>query len=726
MADKNLLIGFGETLTGLVDRSTGGGAKAYPYSFAQARQRLQPQLNSVTERMNNVPAGAAPGGRYVASFTLHPAFMAKSYYPEYLFERAGLSALGSRGVCIQPEVVTNRRAIGKQASTLLYIAGTSENFAAFSSMVDGRANKTLQREISQLESISYFDPATKIKPLKEGLKEHRLEVVLHIGGRSDVVIGCFREYASTLECNVDFDRSIRTGGLLFLPVEASIEAIPLLAEYTHLRVVREMADLRIQKPNIFRHTSAFVAPDLPTAPALNQEVRVAVFDGGIGVSDFNTWCTEHTYSSKPTNASYLAHGQEVSSAILFGHLDGTETELQIPISNIDHYRVIDPTTHHDPDLFDVLNRIKDALTSKNYDFANISLGPRLPIEDDDVHAWTAVLDSVIANTGTFLSVAIGNDGDMGPDLNRIQPPADMVNGFAVGAADKCDDGWQRAPYSCVGPGRSPGLVKPDGIAFGGSIRQPMKLVSPMAGSVVETAGTSFASPLALRMALQFYNEVATTISPLTAKSMMIHEASDNGYSRNDVGWGLFPASIEQLTVCGDTEVKVFYQGQLEPGKCLRAPIPFPDLELQGNVTIKATFCYFSHLDPEHSGNYTRSGLEVVFRNDARDLSATTSFFKQKDMYESEQEARSDAHKWETTLKNEKSFRKTSVHDPCFDITYHTREKSHATTDEPLDPLPYVLIVTVSQPKTPGIYNNILQRYQTLQPIQLRQQVQVKS
>ena len=43
-----------------------------------------------------------------------------------------------------------------------------------------------------------------------------------------------------------------------------------------------------------------------------------------------------------------------------------------------------------------------------------------------------------------------------------------MNALAVGAADDTGTGWARAPYSAIGPGRSPGVVKPDLMAFGGN------------------------------------------------------------------------------------------------------------------------------------------------------------------------------------------------------------------------------------------------------------------
>ena len=43
--------------------------------------------------------------------------------------------------------------------------------------------------------------------------------------------------------------------------------------------------------------------------------------------------------------------------------------------NAHHYRVLSPISGRDPDLFDVLIKIRDALDSGEYKFANLSLGP---------------------------------------------------------------------------------------------------------------------------------------------------------------------------------------------------------------------------------------------------------------------------------------------------------------------------------------------------------------
>jgi hypothetical protein len=73
-----------------------------------------------------------------------------------------------------------------------------------------------------------------------------------------------------------------------------------------------------------------------------------------------------------------------------------------------------------------------------------------------------MLDGHLSLGRTLMTVAVGNDGNVDGGMGRIQPPADAVNALAVGACDSREFMWNRASYSCYGPGRSPGLVKPDG------------------------------------------------------------------------------------------------------------------------------------------------------------------------------------------------------------------------------------------------------------------------
>jgi hypothetical protein len=166
-------------------------------------------------------------------------------------------------------------------------------------------------------------------------------------------------------------------------------------------------------------------------------------------------------------------------------------------SVVDHFRVLDQQSEGDPfELYDALARIRDVLQTRKYSFVNLSIGPALPIEDHEVHAWTAVLDSLLCDGETLTTVAVGNDGEKDHESGnaRVQVPSDSVNFLAVGAANSRGKYWTRAAYSCIGPGRSPGLIKPEVLGFGGSEKEPFFVLDPTLTIATPDAGTSYALP----------------------------------------------------------------------------------------------------------------------------------------------------------------------------------------------------------------------------------------
>ena len=179
-----------------------------------------------------------------------------------------------------------------------------------------------------------------------------------------------------------------------------------------------------------------------------------------------------------------------------------------------------------------------------------------------------------------------------------------------------------------------------------------------------------------------------------------------------------PTALKDFVICPEGTARIAYQGELAPGQFVRARIPIPKKPLSGNVTIRATFCYATETDPDHPGNYTRSGLEIVFRpHDAKfDPKAedptnpkSDEFFQLKD-FSTEQELRKDAHKWETTLHREKAKRGSSLQNTVFDIHYNARlqgGRSAATKK-----MRYALVITVESPRTKDLYDQIVRRYPT--------------
>lgn len=726
MNDRNILLGFGETLTHAIKHKNGGDKKKHPYSFREASQHLITSTEQLLEKINTLPHEAMPNNKIVANFILHPAYIAKSYYPTKLFEEFGFNNIGSRSLRIHPRKTQLKKAPDYEMTSNIFISGSKDAFDdLLEALQSNDIEANLQQEIIKNEDLLLFEPQDKIKGNITQNKEQQFEVILHTPENEPGILESFTEFSKKIGADIDFSKLLQVSGLTFLPMTTNSIKAKEIANFTYLRVLREMPKLRIFEPLIQRSIHTMPSMSLPIEDAIDQNIKVAVFDGGIGNTHLSKWCNEKVYpGGEVTNQDLLNHGSEVTSTILFGNIQAEQTTLPIPYSKIDHYRVLDNNTPSDPDLFSVLKKILDALNSKSYHFANLSLGPRIPIEDDDVHVWTSMLDDYLSKQNTLLTVAVGNDGDL-PGLNRIQPPSDMINALAIGAATNEDDTWERTHYSCIGPGRSPGLIKPDGLAFGGHATNPFLIYSPISKQVHSTAGTSFSSPLVLRNCIGIASIFDTKIDPLVIKALMIHNIKPKkSLSQDEVGRGLFPNNIQQVIYTDHNEVSVIYKGELDASQYIRVPIPFPDEQLDGKISIKATFCFTAKINPSYPDSYTNNGLVITFRPDSSPEGKSKAFFSRKEMYETEADFRKDAHKWETTLHHEGKCHANTLKQPCFDIVYQARDAGKAIKNTETEKLPYVLVVTVKAKKGFQLYNSIRQKYQTLQPIRIKQEVKI--
>ena len=211
------------------------------------------------------------------------------------------------------------------------------------------------------------------------------------------------------------------------------------------------------------------------------------------------------------------------------------------------------------------------------------------------------------------------------------------------------------------------------------------------------------------------------LSPLAIKALLIHSANALEHNKNEVGWGKIPEDIMTIITCPDGVARIVYQGELKPGKYLRASLPLPSNGLLGGVKIKATFCYASPTDPQDAAAYTRAGLDITFRPHEDKIlnggsSVKTKSFLDMKQFATEEERRSDQGKWETVLHGSTSMRGTSFKNPVFDIHYNAREAGQATSSA--EKIRYALIITVEAPKHVDLYNEILRAYaKILVPIQ---------
>ncbi|EQD56785.1 peptidase S8 and S53, subtilisin, kexin, sedolisin, partial [mine drainage metagenome] len=151
-------------------------------------------------------------------------------------------------------------------------------------------------------------------------------------------------------------------------------------------------------------------------------------------------------------------------------------------------------------LYRALALIDEVLDQSQYNLISLSIGPPESIDDDRVSAWTTLLDDYLGLSNCLGLVAVGNNGEEADLASRVMAPSDSVNALGVGACSHANgDCWARAPYSAKGPGRSPGLVKPDVVYFGGTLESPF-LFAGIRGQILHEVGTSFSTPSLARMA----------------------------------------------------------------------------------------------------------------------------------------------------------------------------------------------------------------------------------
>lgn len=732
MTKRNFLLGKGERLAEDIRVGSAPVTKLSPYTFVEAKQRLAPMLKTVATEIDNLPADACPDDMAVATITMNPEYIAKSYFPSDLLRTVGLAPIGSRARTIKPEKKSGDREPEEAFTTELFVIGKRQSFKRWAATFDG-LDETDQgaAQITGIEEISFQSPNEKLKLGEEKVEKNVYEVVLHLDEEKGEgrYLNQFRNYLNKHQLKPDFTRRFYAGGLCFLEMEAPVDQTEYIAQFSLVRVVRTMPALRLLRPTIRTGgVDKGMKIDIPDIGPLDPKIKTAIFDGGIPDGHpILKWTTIYNVPGiGATLPELLEHGVGVTSAFLFGHID-PKVSLPQPYSFVDHYRVLDDVPGKNPyELFEILDRIKDVLETNHYDFINISLGPQLPIEDGEVHVWTAVLDDYLSRRSTLATIAVGNDGEGDPAIkaNRIQVPADCVNALGIGACDVPDDNWQRASYSSVGPGRSPGITKPDLVEFGGSTPRPFLTLDSIDGrQIMPTGGTSFSAPSTLRMGTGVKAHFGAALNTLAIRTLLVHCSEAADIPKAEIGFGRIARSLNDIVVCSDSTMRVVFQGRITASKFIRVPIPVPSTPLPGRVKIKATLCYTTAVDPHHPENYTRSGLEVAFRPDKtkrrKDKKtnresvhpATKTFFGtlQRD-FQTEEELRRDALKWENCMHAEKNLNGTSLNDPTFDIHYNARMEGH--NDNKSQEIEYALVITVEAPKVIDLYDKVVRRYAT--------------
>lgn len=740
--ENNFLLGYGERLTSTVNIKIRGGPKNPPYDFSVAKAQVSAWAKDASTHFASLPKEACPNEQVTAVITMHPRYISKSDFPRELLDEARLKAVGGRLKRVQPRQWGVKIHPEEALTDELIVMGTRNDISSWANQIKNwNIEHRGANHIMHLEDFSALKGYDRIKHIPENKDEFLLEVVLH--NCYGETVDFFEKYANSCDSKIVKDRIRYAEGLTFIPVYTTKQSMARLSEFSFIRVMRGMPSLRTLNPVAIRK-DIFFPIELPKELGIDTNIRVAIFDGGIPDKVVLPWVRkiEPSGIGKPVD-DYLIHGLAVTSAFLFGPLEKS-SEISRPFCHIDHIRVLDEKTGSNGDFecYDVLDRITNVLDNAEepYDFINLSLGPDMSIDDDEVTRWTASMDEKLKGGRSLATVAAGNSGQLDAisGLNRIQPPSDAINCLCVGSCNNVNlISWERVDYSCIGPGRCPGIVKPDGVAFGGSSTNPFMVLSPSTNPIaMGIQGTSFASPYALRSAVSVRTQLGNVLSPMAIRALLIHRADRGSNHQFDVGWGRFETDYAKLITCDDDEVLVTFQGELPIKEHLRVPIPMPEGDLNGDISVIATLVISPEVDPAFPNVYTRGGLEVTFRPDSTKFKpdkegkipenpSTKSFFSDKSVCgEAEYNLREEGYKWEPCLKATKNFRSSTLKEPCFDIYYHSRQEGTGIRNP--EAMPYAFIVSVKAHKMRDFYEKVARAYTNiLIPLQPSVRIQIR-
>ncbi len=730
------LIGNGEKLTSETGyRGGGGGKDKWPYSLVEATERLQPRLQRVVTAVNALPATACPDNQAVAMLTLHPEALAKTHFPSGLLAGVGLRAVGCRGRTIKPEKWSYTRKANQslQERTIeLYVAGPREKFQKLAQLLASNSGGPLGYEqlcrVEDFRPLSDLNAEGRIATDIPSSGVVALEAGVHITDSAEPgLTDAFLKFVSELGGEAFRNLVIQVPGVAFIPLRIARSALDRLSQFAFLRTVRSPARLRMLPAQALTRSvgTPFVLP--VTAP-LNPAIRVAVLDGGLP-QNHGLPHTQH-YPAPGVGAphtAYSEHGTMVTGALLWGVLNDLE-HTPTPVASVDHFRVLDTadTGSDDFHAYRVLRRVQDVIEAGPHDIFNLSLGPDIPCDDGEVHPWTSTLDTLAADGTRLIVAAAGNNGHLPGPLDRIQVPGDGVNCLCVGSADSQLALWGRAEFSPKGPGRRPGVTKPDLVAYGGSGREPLKVILQKGSGYVLTdqMGTSFSAILTTRSAAALRSFFSANLHPLTLKALLIHTAVQDGNHVAEVGWGrIIP--ITDLVECPPATARVIYQGELPPKGILRVPIPVPQ-DIRAPLDITATLCFASEVRASDPLNYTNSGVEIRFRPhserfriDQEDGEETESLetdpFFSDGHASTEGERRVRGQKWETVMHATKRITDMNeLLNPVFDL--HLVPRIGGKDDDTPKRVRYSLVVSVAAPAHPDLYEKVLKEFPRLQAL----------
>lgn len=745
------IIGGGEKLIEPIKKKFAGGEVTYPRSFNEARELIKPKLDTISKQIEEIPEKNKMD-EIIITIRLNSKFLAKSYVPNVLFRQARFENVGSRRYEVDKA--------GNDISKLHFIKTNVEDIRSLHTLLEeneSHLKDSFKNDVRKIDDISLLSTEEVIQGFDTDWNEGVVEFVLHpYEEDNELMILKFKENLSDLGVDLNSVKiKSYSGGPNFISAKIDKSVLNNIAEFNPLRTIHP---LRLKYFPKFRGEAFTTRPThlIPPRGSSLSQIKVGIFDGGIDENHpfLNGFSNENEEINSYPERKGVSHGTAVAGVVLYGDLSQYEAnhQLEDPSVFVESFRVLPLSSNSDLDMYEAIDFIEKIVPSRNdIDVYNLSFGPDGAISDDEISRFTFALDTLAWNHKKLFIVAVGNDGKEPTPYNRIQSPADLVNGLGVGAYTIDSSGNRiKADYSCVGSGREGCKVKPDLVAFGGDIvNNPIHVLahsdSYVNGSdIIESQGTSFSTPLVSRLAAEILGR-CNRFNPIVARALMIQAARNPVGDKidHDFGYGILNEDIEEVLNCSENNVTIIYSNSMNPTGLAKLPIPLPkNFNSKSSIKITWTIATASKANALHVEDYTESAIEDTFYphknkykfskkgEKTQTINVNSSPLLAQSLisngyiqsflpttsspnkYKTEASKRGEL-KWDTIVKKWVSKKAESIDDPF--LILHGMGRNGST-----DRIDYSVAITISVKNYAGnLYQEILDSYNLLNPIDIR-------
>lgn len=734
------LLVRGELLGHTLSKPANGRSPSWSVTLEEAAARVAAQARDAIEELRTRDPRYL-GDSPILEIKLHDFALASTHYPTSLFKACGLVPVESY--------------VAHQKVRSIFVAGS---ISALQHLVritrdalSGKASATMQNNIRAVDSLCIASARVRKQTTRELPDDDLIEVILHgqisanrcAAPASKDTIRSVQRLISDTGGRLEDEWISTSGTMTFLPARIGSESIAVLQNHNAVMAIQTLARLRDLPVGAHAPLIPFPVPTTPAPMSEMPPLRVAVFDGGVADAS-PVWqgkVVEKVLGELLHNVAARQHGELVTSAMIYGHLDSMTLPSPANI-HVTHYAAV-PQASCDPDLqmYWLLDAMKKAIVAENFEVVLVCVGPDLIVADDYVDRWTSTIDQLAFEQDILFVIAAGNNGKLSSGLNRILVPADTANGIAIGASETRQK-IRRAPDSPVGPGRSEYQIRPSGVAYGGSSGDPFIAVDST-GQALAFHGTSCAAALVVhglaRAAAQLGIEHR---SARTLRCCAIHFARPAREKQaNEEGYGYLPHEYPYIADTAPNTVHVLYEGETGRKDIAVLPIPLPK-GVSAPLKMRITLVSSSNVNSSEAGDYVNAGLNTKLRPDARrydfrlagektERVSLTNRRLCKDLIDAgyRRSPRPAAENWtfrnkrEDTLRGEGKWESVQViaHDfkktpfePVIDLEHLSRQSGALTSSSP--PLKWSMLVTLECAEGINLYDAVTAQFWQLQPL----------